>query len=195
MHLHHSPTASTTSSESASSTNSPTSSSRSSTLYDLDSSSTTPILVYKHLSTKTYYSTQRDLCAELDGRVPPTALPKSSPEPTTSPTTSFRSAGAGSGTGSADPAPQRYRCARKPIPRGASRIDISARDALPPPARQVADERGLPSSTLALANVGLPRRVYWRRLLLGQFQELYILSAETGAPCSGGNSPTNTNAP
>lgn len=152
------------------STNSPTSSSRSSSLYNLDASSTEPILVYKHLSGNTVISTQQRLCAELDGQAPPTSMPKTSPAATNSPSVSFHS----------DPAAGTlYRCARKHIPRGASRIDVHARDALPERERAVADKAALPTAELALASIGLPRSVYWRRLLFGQFSELYILSPET----------------
>jgi len=52
----------------------------------------------------------------------------------------------------------------------------------------------------SLASIALPREVYWKRLLLDQFKDLFIISPESTPPNSAQNSansskntsPTNT---
>lgn len=89
----------------------------------------------------------------------------------------------------ADP---RWRCSRKAIPRGTSRLEVQTRDLFNEPERT--QYAHYPNSKCSLASVGLPRGVYWRRLLLGHFEDLYILSPDSSPNSStqnssGGNSP------
>lgn len=66
------------------------------------------------------------------------------------------------------------RVTKKPIPRGQSRLDILGKDLLLPDER---DERANhPALNTALANVGLPTSAKWKHLLLGSYENLYIVS-------------------
>ncbi|KAF2135023.1 hypothetical protein P153DRAFT_380823 [Dothidotthia symphoricarpi CBS 119687] len=65
------------------------------------------------------------------------------------------------------------RVTRKPIPRGASRLDISNEDLLLPEERDKFAEKLAPK--ISVANVGLPTAAKWRRMILGSFEDLYIV--------------------
>lgn len=78
-----------------------------------------------------------------------------------------------------DAEPSRWRCSRKPIGRGMSRLHIQVRDTLVEPERSLAE--GMPNQTNSVASLGLPTGVWWRRMLLGQFKELYIVSPESSS--------------
>jgi hypothetical protein len=49
-----------------------------------------------------------------------------------------------------------------------------------------------PSSKNSLASIGLPRVVYWKRLLFNQFPDLYIVSPVSSPESSLNNSPENS---
>jgi hypothetical protein len=69
------------------------------------------------------------------------------------------------------------RCSRKEIPRGDSRIEVRQEDLYNEPEKS--EYSKYPNSKTSLASIGLPSPVYWRRLLLNQFKDLYIVSPET----------------
>lgn len=73
----------------------------------------------------------------------------------------------------------RWRCSKKPISRGTSRLDIQVRDLLNEPDRTL--HAGRPNQTDSIANAGLPRSVWWKRLLFGEFKELFILSPDSSS--------------
>ncbi|KAJ9659011.1 hypothetical protein H2201_007533 [Coniosporium apollinis] len=87
-----------------------------------------------------------------------------------------------------------HRVSRKRIPRGNSRIEVKTEDLYNEPERSAYQK--FPNSKNSLASVGLPRAVYWKRLLLNQFQDLYIVSPESSpnsSPESSQNcSPSHT---
>jgi len=74
---------------------------------------------------------------------------------------------------------QRLRCSRKRIPRGNSRIDVKTEDLFNDPERSTYQRAAYPNMKSNLASIGLPRIVYWKRLLLNQFEDLYIVSPES----------------
>ena len=84
-----------------------------------------------------------------------------------------------------DSEPNRWRCSKKPISRGTSRLNIQVKDLLNEPDRSIHADR--PNQTSNIANVGLPRGIWWRRLLLGQFAELYIVSPESSSSVGSGS--------
>lgn len=75
-----------------------------------------------------------------------------------------------------------YRCSRIPIPRGASRVDVLQRDLFNEPEKS--QYAKYPNQSDSIASVRLPSRVYWGRLLFGEFEELYILSPDRSAGSS-----------
>lgn len=77
---------------------------------------------------------------------------------------------------------RKWRCSRKRIPRGTSRIDVLQGDLFNEPERT--QYAKYPNQTCNLASIGLPSMVYWRRLLFGEFEDLYILSPENSAKTS-----------
>ena len=143
-----------------------TQSSASSRKYHLDENDTSPIMVYK-VRRGTSISTQKDLCHELD-----------------------RGTHAAGESHVAQDAPAnidpdlldtQYRCSRKTIPRGTSRLDISQKDLYTDQERK--DYSGYINYNAPIASVGLPLKVRMRRMLFGHFQDLYIVSPE-GSPSS-----------
>jgi hypothetical protein len=81
------------------------------------------------------------------------------------------------------------RVTKKPIPRGNSRLDILGEDLMMPEERvRYADK---PTLKVSVANVGLPKGAKWKHLLLGSYEDLYIVSR------SPSQSPTSskTNSP
>lgn len=74
----------------------------------------------------------------------------------------------------ADPQLPFMRVTKKPIPRGNSRLEIMGEDLLLPEEReQYADK---PTLKASVANVGLPTRAKWKHLILGAYDDLYIVS-------------------
>lgn len=98
-----------------------------------------------------------------------------------------------------DKEPNLWRCSKKPISRGTSRLNIQVRDLLNEPDRTL--HSGRPNQSSSIANAGLPRGVWWRRLLLGEYKELFILSPESSSSVGtastgrlGGSGNTSGNA-
>ncbi|KAF2234796.1 hypothetical protein EV356DRAFT_576485 [Viridothelium virens] len=76
------------------------------------------------------------------------------------------------------------RCSRKPLPRMCSRVDIRTEDLYNEPEKTAYQH--YPNCKASLASVGLPMGVSMRRMLFGDFSDLYIVSPES--------SPTNSQA-
>jgi hypothetical protein len=86
----------------------------------------------------------------------------------------------------AAPPKHHWRCARVPIPAGASRVEIKTRDLFSGPEQQL--YKDLPNQSNALASCPIPRRVFWRRLFLGDFKDMYVLSPDSSRETSKANS-------
>jgi hypothetical protein len=82
------------------------------------------------------------------------------------------------------------RVSRKKIPRGNSRLDVRMEDLFCEPERTAYAK--YPSSKNSLANIGLPSRVYWKRLLFNEFPDLYIVSPVSSPENSLNNSPESS---
>ena len=90
----------------------------------------------------------------------------------------------------------KYRVTRKPIPRLTSYINIKRHDLyLPDERARYAD---FPNYNSDLASVKIPSLPYWSRLLLGNYQDLFIVSPESSPASSQADeesrraSPTST---
>lgn len=81
---------------------------------------------------------------------------------------------------------QRYRCSRIKIPRGNSRVEVKVRDTFEEPEKERYSHYFNQDSSIA--NIGLPRSVWWRRVLFGEFKELVIISPESSPGSSPGGS-------
>ena len=66
------------------------------------------------------------------------------------------------------------RVTRKPIPRGYSRLDILGEDLMLPEERERYAEK--PTLKVSVANVGLPKLAKWKHMILGSYEDLYIVS-------------------
>ncbi|KAL6711676.1 hypothetical protein ACN47E_004610 [Coniothyrium glycines] len=91
-----------------------------------------------------------------------------------------------------DPSLPFIRVTKKPIPRGNSRLDILGEDLLLPEEReQYADK---PTLKASVANVGLPTLAKWKHMILGTYDDLYIVSrSHTPTPeSSKNNSPESS---
>jgi len=88
------------------------------------------------------------------------------------------------------PTDPHHRVSRKRIPRGNSRIEVKTEDLYNEPERSAYQK--YPNSKNSLASVGLPRAVYWKRLLLNQFQDLYIVSPDSSPNSSLNGSPESS---
>lgn len=149
--------------------------------FDLDDHDTHDILVY---TVRGGYriTSQRDLCKDLDkGLRCPVAIAISVTQSLTATNADQRS----------------LRCSRKPIGRGASRVEVQVRDLFNEPERsQHAD---YPNQRSSIASVGLPTGVYWRRLFFNHFKDLYIVSPNgtptTSAGTSNRDSPEEGTSP
>lgn len=91
-----------------------------------------------------------------------------------------------------DPMLAFIRVARKPIPRGNSRLDILNEDLLSPSEREMYAEK--PTLKASVANVGLPTIAKWKHMILGSYEDLYIVSRlHTPSPeSSKNNSPESS---
>jgi hypothetical protein len=66
------------------------------------------------------------------------------------------------------------RVTKKPIPRGNSRVDILSEDLMAPLEREKYATK--PTLKASVANVGLPRLAKWKHMILGSYDQLYIVS-------------------
>lgn len=153
-------------------------SSKASSLFDLDENGKKSILVYKYRSGAKglEFKTEGELCAELDNGKCCLAyihLPN---------TVTLTLA-------KLDPSLPFLRVTRKAIPRGNSRLDILNEDLLSPAEREKYAEK--PTLKASVANVGLPTLARWKHMILGSYDDLYIVSRlHTPSPeASKNNSP------
>lgn len=146
------------------------SASSSSRKFDLDPTDISDILVYK-VREGCHICSQKDLCAMLDlGMLTRRSSTASHVNQV---------------PGSAE-----WRCARVPIPRGASRVHIQTRDLWT--TEEKTRYAKLPNAELSVASVGLSRSVYWRRMIMGHFQSLYVVSPDHSPASSENPSPDNS---
>ncbi|KAF3045012.1 hypothetical protein E8E12_003489 [Didymella heteroderae] len=84
------------------------------------------------------------------------------------------------------------RVTKKPIPRGASRMDIHQEDLYMPEERAMWSDKISPKSSVA--NVGLPTMAKWKHMVMGSYDDLYIVfQTHTPSPGSSKNSsPENS---
>jgi hypothetical protein len=84
------------------------------------------------------------------------------------------------------------RVTKKHIPRGNSRLDILGEDLMLPEEREKYSTK--PTLKVSVANVGLPKRAKWKHMILGSFDDLYIVSrSPTQTPDSSqNNSPESS---
>ncbi|KAF2101932.1 hypothetical protein NA57DRAFT_53874 [Rhizodiscina lignyota] len=89
------------------------------------------------------------------------------------------------------------RCSRKQLPRGKSRIDVRTEDLYNEPERTSYSK--YPNMKNCLASIGIPSKVYWKRMFTNQYKELFIISPESSPENSPENSqnttPSSTFAP
>lgn len=147
------------------------SASSSASRYALDEGDTSPILLYKYrggLQT----SSQKDLCAWLDSKQAATSL--------------FSVTGSSSARDDrvltrCFAEDENFRVTKKEIPRLSSYIEVKRHDLFLP--NEQREFRNTPNYDSSLASVKLPTSVYWSRLILGGYENLYIVSPE-GSPAS-----------
>ncbi|KAF2157431.1 hypothetical protein K461DRAFT_273610 [Myriangium duriaei CBS 260.36] len=72
---------------------------------------------------------------------------------------------------------QRCRVTKKPIPRGASIVEVKRHDLYMPNEMELYKE--FPNYNSSLASIKLPSNIYWNRYLFGSYDKLYIISPET----------------
>ncbi|KAF2244740.1 hypothetical protein BU26DRAFT_434431 [Trematosphaeria pertusa] len=82
------------------------------------------------------------------------------------------------------------RVTKKQIPRGNSRLEVSAEDLLMPEERQKYGDK--PTLKSSLANVGLPSSAYWKRLFFNSYPDLYIVSKSVSPTSSPASSKDNS---
>lgn len=73
-----------------------------------------------------------------------------------------------------DPSLPFLRVTKKSIPRGNSRLEILNEDLLSPEEREQYAEK--PTLKASVANVGLPTLARWKHMILGSYDDLYIVS-------------------
>ncbi|KAL9531153.1 hypothetical protein SMMN14_05296 [Sphaerulina musiva] len=76
---------------------------------------------------------------------------------------------------------ENFRVTKKEIPRLSSYIEVKRHDLFLP--NEQREFRNTPNYDSSLASVKLPTSVYWSRLILGGYENLYIVSPE-GSPAS-----------
>lgn len=145
------------------------SSSLSSQRFALDPNSRESIIVYK-VREGCHICTQKELCDKLDEGQSP--LPSARPLPHKA----------------VDPF--NFRCSRVAIPRGASRVHIQTKDLWNDAERKKWSD--YPNASLSVASVGLPRTVYWRRMMMNEFRILYIVSPDHSPASSEDPSPNSS---
>jgi hypothetical protein len=127
----------------------------------LNESDHSPIVVYHHKH-GIYVSSQHDLCQKLDKGaflLPPLYLANV-------PLFTDRS----------------LRVSKKPIPWGNSTMEVQQGDLFPERDRPSCE--AWPNMRASLSAVRLPRAVAWKRLLLGRFRDMYIVSPDASPQSS-----------
>lgn len=69
---------------------------------------------------------------------------------------------------------------------GVSRLDVRQEDLYTEPERSKYST--YPNMRNCLASIGIPRGVFWKRMLLGGYKEMYIVSPESSPESSPDNS-------
>lgn len=146
------------------------SASLSSQRFDLDPSNSKPILVYK-VREGCHICSQKELCDKLDQG------------------TWFDGEQSASKSNSKSD-PYAFKCSRVPIPKGASRVHVQTKDLWN--SQERAKWSDLPNASSSVASVGLPRQVYWRRMMMGHFQTLYVVSPDHSPASSQNSTPENS---
>lgn len=84
------------------------------------------------------------------------------------------------------------RVTKKPIPRGNSRLEILGEDLMLSEEREKYSDK--PTLKVSVANVGLPRMAKWKHMIMGSYEDLYIVSrSPTQTPeSSKNNSPESS---
>lgn len=148
------------------------SSSSSAERYRLDEDDGSPILLYKYRGGGLQTSSQKDLCSWLDkGKF---SLSRSD--------RAFGQNIQYIGHANNIPTDEKHRVTRKPIPRLTSYINIYQHDLYLPDERE--RYAAFPTYNSDLASVKIPSLPYWSRFLLGNYQDLYIVSPETSPASS-----------
>lgn len=160
--------------------------------YRLDEMDGRPILLYKYRG-GLQKSSQKDLCSWLDkgevsqehgeGRRSASQMCRAD---------RFCSEFYDISTNSTPP-DDKYRVTRKAIPRLTSYINIKRHDLYLDDERQLYAD--FPNYNSDLASVKIPSLPYWSRLLLGNYQDLYIVSPETSPASSQAGSETQRTSP
>jgi len=134
------------------------SSTSSASRYNLDDEDGKSILVYRR-SGDVCTSSQKDLCWQLDHGACPNTAPTSNSELTL-----------------VDMQFTKLRVTKKTIPRFAATVEVKQHDLYMPDEQE--QFRAYPTYDSSLAEIILPSKVYWSRMLLGSYDQLYILSEE-----------------
>jgi hypothetical protein len=135
----------------------------SSSRMSLNEADHSPIIVYHHKK-GLYLSSQHELFQKLDKGASPT--PSSPP----------------SVANMARSADRTLRVSKKPIPWGNSTMEVHQGDLFPERDRPSCES--WPNMRASLSSVRLPRSVSWKRLLLGRFREMYIVSPDASPQSS-----------
>ncbi|KAF2847349.1 hypothetical protein T440DRAFT_403611 [Plenodomus tracheiphilus IPT5] len=89
-----------------------------------------------------------------------------------------------------DPSLPFMRVTKKPIPRGNSRLDILSGDLMLPEERKLYGDK--PTLSASVANVGLPKLAKWKHMILGSYDDLYIVSRSHSPAPSPETSPESS---
>jgi len=89
-----------------------------------------------------------------------------------------------------DPSLPFIRVTKKPIPRGNSRLDIRSGDLMLPDERKIYGNK--PTLNASVANVGLPTLAKWKHMILGTYDQLYIVSKSHSPTPSPDPSPASS---
>ena len=90
-------------------------------------------------------------------------------------------------------ADDKYRVTRKPIPRMTSYINVKRHDLyLPDEKHMYAD---FPNYDSNLASIKIPSLPYWSRMVLGNYQDLYIVSPESSPSSSQADDESRRTSP
>ena len=133
--------------------------------YRLDEFDDSPILLYKYRG-KLQTSSQKDLCAWLDKGASSFDM-------------LFRNRRSTYANICVD---ESLRVTKKPIPRYTSFVDVKRHDLYLPEERE--QYANFPNFNSNLASIKVPSSAYWSRMLLGNYQELYIVSPESSPTSS-----------
>lgn len=133
--------------------------------YGLNDGDESPILLYRYrggLET----SSQKELCSWLDKGA----------------WSSIQRPACGLAACTDFPTDESLRVTKKPIPRYTSYVDVKRHDLYLPEEQQ--EYAKFPNFDSNLASIKVPSSAYWSRLILGNYQDLYIVSPESSPSSS-----------